>query len=60
MSVFRKAMVWLGLVDDDEYYGDDDRTTPTRLRRRAPTRAGRPAGHARRLRPRRADRDQPA
>ena len=24
MSVFRKTMVWLGLVDDDEYYGDDD------------------------------------
>jgi cell division inhibitor SepF len=23
MSVFRKAMVYLGLVDDDEYYGDD-------------------------------------
>jgi hypothetical protein len=22
MSVFRKAMVYLGLVDDDEYYGD--------------------------------------
>jgi cell division inhibitor SepF len=24
MSVFHKAMVWLGLVDDDEYYGEDD------------------------------------
>ena len=24
MSVFRTAMVWLGLVDDDEYYGEDD------------------------------------
>src|SRR4051794_30712618 len=24
MSVFHKAMVWLGLVDDDEYYGDED------------------------------------
>ena len=24
MSVFRKAMVYLGLVDDDEYYGDDE------------------------------------
>ena len=24
MSVFRKAMVWLGLVDDDEYYAQDD------------------------------------
>jgi cell division inhibitor SepF len=24
MSVFRKAMVYLGLVDDDEYYGDDN------------------------------------
>ena len=24
MSVFHKTMVWLGLVDDDEYYGDDD------------------------------------
>jgi cell division inhibitor SepF len=23
MSVFRRAMVYLGLVDDDEYYGDD-------------------------------------
>jgi cell division inhibitor SepF len=23
MSVFRKAMVYLGLVDDDEYYADD-------------------------------------
>jgi cell division inhibitor SepF len=23
MSVFRKAMVYLGLVDDEEYYGDD-------------------------------------
>jgi cell division inhibitor SepF len=24
MSVFRTAMVWLGLVDDDEYDGDDE------------------------------------
>jgi len=24
MSVMHKAMVWLGLVDDDEYYGEDD------------------------------------
>ena len=24
MSVFHKAMVWLGLVDDDEYYGDEE------------------------------------
>jgi cell division inhibitor SepF len=24
MSVFHKTMVWLGLVDDDEYYGDED------------------------------------
>jgi cell division inhibitor SepF len=24
MSVFRKAMVYLGLVDDEEYYGGDD------------------------------------
>ncbi len=24
MSVFHKTMVWLGLVDDDEYYADDD------------------------------------
>jgi cell division inhibitor SepF len=24
MSVFRKAMVYLGLVDDDEYYADED------------------------------------
>jgi cell division inhibitor SepF len=24
MSVFHKAMVWLGFVDDDEYYGDED------------------------------------
>ena len=24
MSVFRTAMVWLGLVDDDEYDGEDD------------------------------------
>jgi len=24
MSVFHKTMVWLGLVDDDEYYGEDD------------------------------------
>jgi cell division inhibitor SepF len=24
MSVFHKTMVWLGLVDDDEYYGDDE------------------------------------
>src|SRR5262245_35669204 len=23
MSMFRRAMVYLGLVDDDEYYGDD-------------------------------------
>ena len=30
MSVFHKTMVWLGLVDDEEYYGDDEyyRTTP--------------------------------
>lgn len=25
MSVFRTAMVWLGLVDDDEYDGEDER-----------------------------------
>jgi len=24
MSVFHKTMVWLGLVDDDEYYADED------------------------------------
>ncbi len=24
MSVFHKTMVWLGLVDDDEYYNDED------------------------------------
>jgi cell division inhibitor SepF len=24
MSVFHKTMVWLGLVDDDEYYGEDE------------------------------------
>ena len=24
MSAFHKTMVWLGLVDDDEYYGDED------------------------------------
>jgi cell division inhibitor SepF len=24
MSVIHKTMVWLGLVDDDEYYGEDD------------------------------------
>src|SRR2546423_14997466 len=24
MSVFHKTMVWLGLVDDEEYYGDDE------------------------------------
>ena len=24
MSVFRKTMVWLGLVDDEEYYADDE------------------------------------
>lgn len=24
MSVFHTMMVWLGLVDDDEYYGEDD------------------------------------
>ena len=24
MSVFRKTMVWLGLVDDEEYYPDDE------------------------------------
>ena len=24
MSVFHKTMVWLGLVDDDEYYGEDN------------------------------------
>jgi cell division inhibitor SepF len=24
MSVFHKTMAWLGLVDDDEYYGDED------------------------------------
>ena len=24
MSVFHKTMVWLGLVDDDEYYADDE------------------------------------
>jgi len=24
MSVFHKTMVWLGLVDDEEFYGDDE------------------------------------
>jgi len=24
MPMFRTAMVWLGLVDDDEYDGEDD------------------------------------
>src|SRR5579871_1835318 len=24
MSVFHKTMVWLGLVDDDEYYAEDE------------------------------------
>jgi cell division inhibitor SepF len=24
MSVFHKTMVWLGLVDDEEYYGEDE------------------------------------
>jgi cell division inhibitor SepF len=47
MSVFRKAMVYLGLVDDEEYYGDDDEyygdDEPYVDERPAPARATRPA-----------------
>ena len=38
MSVFRKAMVYLGLVDDDEYYGDDDEYYEDDAARGAPSR----------------------
>lgn len=44
MSVFRKAMVYLGLVDDEQYYGDDeyyDDETYEDERPASPTRATR-------------------
>ena len=47
MSVFRKAMVYLGLVDDDEYYGDDeyyeDDVRPEDAEPAPPTRSSRAA-----------------
>ena len=42
MSVFRKAMVYLGLVDDDEYYGDDAAYYEDDAHEDAPERAERP------------------
>ena len=54
MSVFRKAMVYLGLVDDDEYYGDDGELLRGRGRRRsAAERHDRPTEPRRGARPRR-------
>ena len=41
MSVFRTAMVWLGLVDDDEYDGEDDQYYLDDEYEDAPRRAGR-------------------
>ncbi|HTL83803.1 MAG TPA: cell division protein SepF [Acidimicrobiia bacterium] len=53
MSVFHKTMVWLGLVDDDEYYGDaeeyyadeygDPMPAPARTRERVPASVSAPA-----------------
>jgi cell division inhibitor SepF len=53
MSVFHKTMVWLGLVDDDEYYGDADEyyadeygdpmPAPARQRERVPASVSAPA-----------------
>ena len=57
MSVFHKTMVWLGLVDDDEYYGDDDEYyadeygDPVRRRDAAPRRRARPRPRPRLRRP---------
>jgi cell division inhibitor SepF len=54
MSVFRKAMVYLGLVDDDEYYGDDGGYYTDEAYDDAPERAERPERereHARTARP---------
>ena len=56
MSVFRTAMVWLGLVDDDEYDAQDDQyylddeyedadPSPRPPPRRAPGRTGRERSH---------------
>jgi cell division inhibitor SepF len=46
MSVFKKAMVYLGLVDDEQYYGDDEYYADDELyedeRPAAPARAARP------------------
>ena len=48
MSVFHKTMVWLGLVDDDEYYADendyyaDEYGEPMPARSAAPARAREP------------------
>jgi cell division inhibitor SepF len=47
MSVFRKAMVYLGLVDDDEYYGDDAAYYEDDAYEDAPERAERPDRAAR-------------
>jgi cell division inhibitor SepF len=48
MSVFRKAMVYLGLVDDDEYYGDDEyyEEAPLAEEATAPARSARPRAAA--------------
>jgi cell division inhibitor SepF len=44
MSVFRKAMVYLGLVDDDEYYADDPGYYPDEMYDDAPQSAPRSSG----------------
>jgi cell division inhibitor SepF len=46
MSVFHKTMVWLGLVDDDEYYADEygePITAPSRQPARVASSSGAPA-----------------
>ena len=56
MSVFRKAMVYLGLVDDDEYYGDDGGYYEDESYEEPAERPDRSDRHRARTRPRRVNR----
>jgi len=46
MSVFHKTMVWLGLVDDDEYYGSEDEYYADEYGETVPPAAPRNSGRA--------------
>ena len=60
MSVFRKAMVYLGLVDDDEYYGDDGEYYEDDAYEDAPERPSARRSTRTRPRPRRAATSEPS